>query len=178
MKLKKEESTYVSPKVGLTHGVITSYVTVGTTDDKFNPGKTKSEVMIVITLVKQHQSFDDDREPEMLTISKWFRASLNEKSNLYKFVSSLMKIEDEFDLDTLLGVNCMVHLVAHKKDNGDETIIINSVAPLMEGTDAIELETFKFDFEDFKEVEFEALSDRMQERIKLTPEWKAISYPA
>ena len=184
MKLKKDEGGgYVAPKIGLHSGVITSYITVGSSDDKFNPGTLKKEVVIVITLPKQHDSKDDGSPPEMLTISKWCRASLNEKANLYKFVNSLMNIEEEFDangefdLSKILGLNCMVHITDHTSDSGQKSVVINSVTPLEEGAETFELPTTKFDFEDFKASEFDALSEKMQMRIKLTPEWSAINFP-
>ena len=178
MIIKQNEGTdYVQPKAGLTNGVITSFVDVGTSDDKYNPGKTKREVMIVVTLPKQHNIPDDGTPPEMLTISKWFTASMHEKSNLYAFVSSLMTVDSDLDLNALLGLNLMVHITERTNDNGDKRMSINSVAPLMDGEETIELPTSKFDFDNFVKEEFDALSEKMQARLKLTPEYKASGMP-
>jgi hypothetical protein len=83
-------------------------------------------------------------------------------------------IDEDFDLFRLLGANCMVHLKDHTTDSGDKKVVIATTTPMPEGTQPIEVPTSKFSFGEFVQAEFDALSDRMQERLKNSNEWKAI----
>ena len=175
MKLTKPEgSDYIAPQTGLTQAVITAIYDMGSRPNKFKEGKLKREVMIVFTLPKQLH------ENEMLTISVWTTASIHEKSNLYGLITDLgITIDTEFDLNDLLGINCMANLTERTKDNGDTRINVSSVAPIIEGMEQFELPTSKFSLEEgeFVQAEFEALSDGLQNVIKETLEFKALSGP-
>ena len=173
MKLTKPEGQdYIQPQTGLTQAVITAIYDMGSRPNKFKEGKLKREVMIVFTLPKQLH------ENEMLTISVWTTASIHEKSNLYGLITDLgITIDTEFDLNDLLGINCMANLTERTKDNGDVRINVSSVAPIIEGMEQFELPTFKFSLDEYVQAEFDALSEGLQNVIKETPEFKALAGP-
>jgi len=111
----------------------------------------------------------------MLTISVWTTASLHEKSNLFGLIQDLgITFDQEFDLISLLGLNCMVNLSNRTKDDGSTKVVVSSVAPLMEEMEAIELPTAKFELDAYNEAEFNALSDGLKNIIKESPEYKAL----
>ena len=164
---------FVQPKTGLTTCIVQSVIDCGTQpDDKFGP---KRKIMIVLALPKQTHIFEEGEAPEMLTISKWFTLSTHKKGNLKPFVEGItgQVLTGDYDVTELLGINCMAHLVEHIKDNGDKKVVIASTSPLMDGQEPIAIKTSKFSFDDFDLAEFQALSERMQERLKVTPEYKA-----
>ena len=170
---KGSDTEYVSPKPGLTVGIVSSIIDCGTTyDEKWK--KDKHDVMITLALPKQTHIFEEGQAPEMLTISRWFTLSMHKKGNLKPFVEGItnMAIDDDFDLFKLLGANCSVHLVDHTNDNGDKRVVIASTSPMMDGSEYIAIETSKFSFGDFKQSEFDALSERMQDRLKKSKEYQ------
>ena len=173
MKLEKnDDSGYVAPKPGLTQGVIKSIIDVGTSEGKYGP---KHEIMMVIALPQQTHIHDEAVGPEMLTISKWFSLSLNKKSNLRKFIESFqgeMDSDGQFEVMDLLGTNLMVHIVERTKDDGEKVLNVASAMPLSDPAAAVIVETSKFDLSEFKGVEFDALSEKLQARIRNSDEFK------
>ena len=170
MKLKQNESTYVAPKAGLTHGVITAVIDTGSAPNKFRDDEMQRQLMIEWTLPKQ------TNEGEPLNISKWFTASIHEKSNLYGLITDLgITIVGEYDLFDLLGVNCMVNITEFTKDNGDKKMNVSSVAPLMEEMEAVTLPTRKLDLNAFSEDDWSQLSEGIQKLIMKSPEYKELT---
>jgi len=169
MIIKKSESQdFVLPQTGLHQAVITSYVDCGTSEEVFQ-GETKRrrQMMIVFTLTNQHH------DGENLTISRWFTASIHEKSNLFKFLSSFIKVDADLNMEVILGMNVMLNLVAYTKASGDSDVKVDMAAPLPNLDDAIQMPVSRFDLDNFNAEEFAALSDRMQARIKLSDEYKS-----
>jgi len=173
MKLEKnDDSGYVAPKAGLTQGVIKSIIDVGTSETTFG---SKHEIMMTIALPQQTWTHDEAVGPEMLTISKWFNLSLNKKANLRKFIESYkgeMDNEGQFEIMDLLGDNFMVHITEKTKDDGDKVMNVASTMPLSDPALAVEIETSKFDLSAYNADEFNALSDKLQARVKNSDEFK------
>ncbi len=184
MKLTKPENVeFVEPKAGLTACVISSIIDVGSSPNPYDDGKMKRQFMMIFSLPKQLHTYEpkDGEEsagPVMLTISKFFTASLHEKSNLYGFISDLgITIDGEYEVMDLLGVNAMINIVEHVKDDGSKRMKVSSVAPLMEEIEAVTIPTSKFELDDYKPAEWDALSEGIQKLIANSPEYKALSGP-
>jgi hypothetical protein len=105
---------------------------LGEVDDTFNPGKKKQ----VVRLVWQLNDLAEDGG--RFTVSKRYRRSLNTKSTLYADLTSwrgrpFTPAEMAgFDLETVIGVNCLLN-VAHKKSTDGTKTFANvvSVMPIM-----------------------------------------------
>ena len=72
-------------------------------------------------------------------VQKRYTASLNEKARLRQDLESWrgkpFSAEElaQFDLDNLLGVNCLVNVVHHEDDKGRTWANVMSIAPLLKG---------------------------------------------
>jgi len=80
--------------------------------------------------------FDEDKGPQPLSISKDYTASFNEKSNLYKDLTSWLgdlSQHDEFELDQLLGKDCMVNIQHKVSGAGNTYAYVASIMPMPQG---------------------------------------------
>ena len=89
MNIKENEGgAYVQPKEGLTQGVITRIIDVGTSERRWKDEAPRNvhEIMITCSLPTQHNIPDNGEAPEMLQISKWMAVSVHQKAALRIFV--------------------------------------------------------------------------------------------
>ena len=106
-------------------------------DKKFHPGKLIPKIVFLYQISSQ---WIKDGVPMYKTVPRFYTASLNEKSNLRATIEALIggplviKNGESFDLESLIGRNCMVNLVRSVKD-GQETSYcdVKAVMPLMVG---------------------------------------------
>lgn len=120
--------------------------------------------------------------------SEQYTVSFHEKANLRKALESwrgkafsesdFAGPPDGFHLKKLLGIPALGQIVHEHKD-GTTYANLNSImkprkADFDEFRNKIEGPTIFFDLDDFSQEEFDKLSDRLQERIKMSPEYKAL----
>jgi len=123
---------------------------------------------------------------EPLSISKTYTLSLGEKANLRKDLESWRsrKFTPEevkgFNLNNVLGVWAMISIV---HDERDQKTYAN-ISGVMKVPDAMKKSlpngynsTSIFDLEDPDMTVFATLSEKLQDKIKGTPEWTAIGNP-
>lgn len=109
-----------------------------------------------------------------------YTVSLSEKAYLRKHLESWRGrafTEEElagFDLNNIIGKPCLVSVV-HNQSNGSTFANVSSIAPLMKGQECPEpvnpVQVFDVDSPDMDV--FNALSERMQQVIEQSDEWRS-----
>ena len=96
----------------------------------------REQIIICWELAETMTQGDNAGKPFM--ISKFYTASLSKKSNLSKDLQAWLKKEftqqerDEgFEMDTLIGTNCMLNIGEKVKPDGDVRYQVVSIAPKM-----------------------------------------------
>ena len=156
----------------------------GTIPDTYQgESKLTNKLRIDWELPTETKVFDQDKGPQPLSISKDYTASFNEKSNLYKDLSSwigdLSKL-DEFDINQILGRDCMVNVQHKTSGAGNVYAYIASVMPMPSGMDCPPPVNpqFMWDFEDhFDDGVLENMHDFFKDKIKSSLEYKAKMEP-
>lgn len=127
----------------------------------------------------------DDGTPHR--IGKSYTLSSNEKSNLRKDLESWrgVKFTDAdfgpggFEIKKVLGVGCMINVVHEEKQGGGVYANIATIARLPKGMDSPKLSEsplfLSLEKDEYDVRVFGALSDKMQERIRTSPEWQDIN---
>ena len=117
---------------------------IGTHDGSYNGKPTRNQQIVICWELAEKMTLGDNAgKPFML--SKFYTLSLGEKSNLRKDLQSWRGVaftEQElraFDVEKLNGVNCLLNVVAEKKQDGKEFRKIASVSPLIKGMPKIEV---------------------------------------
>ena len=153
-------------------------------------GKLKSSHKILIKWEihseddEGNKTFTADGAP--LSQSEEFNLSIGEKSNLGRMLVSWRGKEftaeerTAFDVSKLLGVWCMLSIIAKVNQQGSEFRNVNGATPvpaiikrqgLPEGHNPLKL----FDL-DKPDLEFhKTFSDKLKDKISKSPEWKAIN---
>lgn len=145
--------------------------------------KLTNKLRIDWELPTETKVFDDDKGPQPLSISKDYTASFNEKSNLYKDLASWlgdMSQVDEFELEQLLGKDCMVNIQHKVSGAGNTYAYVASVAPMPNGMDcpAAVNPQFVWDYEDHFDLGIlENLHEYFRDLIKSSLEYKAKMNP-
>jgi hypothetical protein len=134
---------------------------------------------------------DDEGKPlhtekgEPMSISKTFTNSLAEKANLRRDLESwrgkqfTQEEEMGFTLKNVLGVWAMISVMKTEGNNNKNYTVINSITPvpkqmkanLPEGYNDLRL----FDLDEFRQEDFDKLSDYLREKIKLSDEYKKLN---
>lgn len=163
-----------------------SMVEIGTVEEPYK-GEVKRlhKVRITWELPLEVKVFNPEKGEQPFSISKEYTLSMHEKSNLRKDLSSWRGrgfTDDEakaFDITKLLSVPCMINVVHNQGQNGNTYANVMAISPLPKGTQCPPQinNNFIFSFEDFDEGRFNLLSDYLKERIKKTPEYKALYEP-
>lgn len=131
---KSQQPKFQPHPAGVFPGVCVDVIDLGLQPTAFGE---KHQCQLVF---ETNQRTEDGSRP-MTVRSRRFTASLSEKANLRKFLGQWRgaAITDEealdFDLDTLIGVPCMLSIVHEPNKKPDEPPYANigSIMPLMEG---------------------------------------------
>jgi hypothetical protein len=137
--VKEEKKKFELVPEGLHHGVCVWLFDLGThMDTMFNKEKRCVRIAWELPDVRVKGTKDGVDYDYPKIISKEYNLSMNEKSTLRKHLESWRgrKFTDEekggFDLQSVLGVNCMVQIIHDTK--GDDTYAnINAILPLYKG---------------------------------------------
>lgn len=140
------------------------------------------KVLIIWEIPSQTVTVDGEEKPRWL--SKDFSASLNEKSNLYKFLvpwrgkpfteEELSAEGDGFDLKEMLGQGCFLQVIVDENDDGTKRNKITTVIALPAGMSAPETATEKmvFDMDAWDDAVLEKLPEWVQDRIKKSTQYQ------
>jgi len=163
------------PKTGLSVARLISIVDQGT-HEKLIGGekKRKREVRITWELPTQLHVFKEENGAQPFVISNNYTLSLHPKSSLHKLCVSMRgeALPETFDISSLLGQGCMLNVI-HKTVEGGKTYAnIDSVAPLMEGSECPALigDQVLFSIEDFSSEVYHNLPEWQQKVIDSSDE--------
>lgn len=144
-------------------------------------------VLIMWELPGQTVTVDGEEKPRWL--SKDFSASLNEKSNLYKFLvpwrgkpfteAELSAESEGFDLKEMLGLGCFLQVIVEEKDDGTKFNKITTVIALPAGMQvpATDTELLVFDMDAWEDGVLEKLPEWVQERVKKSTQYQKLHAP-
>lgn len=146
--------------------------------------KTKREIMVTFEFPTETKVFEEEKWEQPFTLSAYFTLSLSEKSKLRKFLEtwrwkSFTKEElDGFDVAKLVWVPALVSIVEVTNKQWNKRNVIWSATTLPKGMEVPEQinESLIFSLapDDFDSEIFDKLSEKMQEKIKETREYKAL----
>lgn len=163
-----------------------SMIHIGTVSENFK-GETKqmNKVRISWELPTEKKEFKQGEGLKPYSISKEFTLSMNEKSNLRKFLEgwrgagftdSEAKI---FDITKLLGVPCMVSIIHRTSSQGRKYADISSASALIKGMQAPPQfnPSFEFSFDPFDEHKFKQLPEFLKKKIATSQEYFKVMNP-
>lgn len=136
--------------------------------------KTQRKIMVQWELLDDEVKMQDGRP---YAATQFYTASLHEKAQLRKDLEAWRgkKFTDEelegFDLKNVLGTYCQIQIV-HSSDGqyANVNAIMSYKGDKPEGVN----ELVHFDLDELDEKVFDSLSEKMQAKIKNTPEWEAL----
>lgn len=138
MKLSgRTNSNFEPAPEGTQQGVLVDIIDRGFQPDKFNPGQTRHEIQLAF---QTEEEMADGRPYVVKTYP--MTASLNSKAKLFQTIGAMRgKIQPEeldengdFDLDGLIGTNCLITIQHTTKDDGRVFANVTGVAPLPKKT--------------------------------------------
>jgi len=137
--IAKDNSENFEPMPLGTQQAVCAFVEdIGTQEGSYmgNPIRNR-QIIICWELAALMKEGDNAGRPFM--ISKFYTLSLNEKANLCKHLESwrgqgfTADEKDGFDVERLIGVNCLLNIIEATKANGDKFAKVASISPLLEG---------------------------------------------
>lgn len=162
-------STFEAAPVGVHDAICIKVVDLGTQEGSYNGEPTiKRQNLIIWELPDELR---EDGQP--FTISKFYTASIGEKSNLYKDLTSWLGKPPTapFDPKTILGKGCQL-IITEKNDKH----VVSTVAGLKKGAkvpDPVN-ELVHFTLDEFDEEVFDKLSNGLKKMIMKSPEYAKI----
>lgn len=156
----------------------------GTIPDTYNgEAKLTNKLRLDWEMPTETKIFDEDKGPQPLSISKDYTASFNEKSNLYRDLSSwLGNLDelDEFEINDVIGKDCLI-TVRHKVSGAGNTYAyVASISPMPKGIDCPPAVNppFIWDYEEyFDDSILQNMHEYFQDKIKSSLEYKAKMEP-
>jgi len=141
--------------------------------------KMTNKLRIDWELPTETKVFDPEKGEQPQSISKDYTASFNEKSNLYKdlcsWLGDLSKL-DEFELNQILGKECMVNIQHKISGAGNTYAYVASIMPIPKGMSCPEPVNpqFIWDYEEhFDDSILANMHEYFQDKIKSSLEYKA-----
>ena len=158
-------------------------VDLGTQESTFQGEVSKKHQVMISWELKDDECVmsGGQYDGQPMTMHKSYTWSMHEKATLRKHLEAWRGKPfkdtdfgpDGFDIRNLLGVPCMLMIV--QNENGGKTYSnISGIAKLPKNLPVAELfnQRVYFSLDDFNAEVFESLSERLQERIKLSPEYQ------
>ena len=150
--------------------------------DQYNEmsGKWARKTMLTFELPTERIDVNGESKPKLM--SKTYTLSLNEKATLRKDIESwfgrqLAGSDFPFDIRAMVGVPCLLTIVARKSKSGNEYSAIGGIGKPMKGVPVPEQETpsfiFDLDADDALE-QVEKLPEWIQKTIKESPSYKSL----
>lgn len=179
MILTANTASFESAPAGVHPGRLYRIVDLGTQETEYQ-GKTHRARKILLTFELLGDERMADGKP--FSISRRFTASLSDKAALLSFINQWRgkalteaELAEGFDLRRLLGQFCLLNLTETERD-GKRYTNIASISPLPKGMTkpepVNEAQMFDLDAPDWDV--FNSLSERLQEQITASPEYRAI----
>lgn len=165
-----EAGTYISVCVGV--------VDLGTQySEAFK--KSDHKVMIIFEIPSVTVEVDGEIKPRWL--SQQYSVSLNEKSNLYKTLTSWRgraltaeELSMGFDISAMIGQGCMIQITVEEGSDGGQYNKLNSVIGLPAGVPVPQLQNpaIKFDMDAWDDEVFKSMPDWIQDKVRKSQEYE------
>lgn len=164
-----DEGTYVATCIRV--------IDLGTQVTSFQGAdKLQRKVLIVWEVPEVRVTFDDQEGPAL--IMKRYTASLSDRANLRKDLEAWRgkRFTDEelkgFDLGALLGHSCQIQVL---HDSTGQYANIQTIMAMPKGMDKPKPEhpLVHFDLDNFSSGQFQMVSEKLQQTIMQSPEYKA-----
>jgi len=139
---KNEGKSFEQPTVGVVQAACAFVEDIGTHQSEYN-GKPIKRHQIVVCWELSEKMKEGDYAGKPFMMSKFYTLSLNEKATLRKDLESWRGVsftQNElagFDVEKLIGANCLLNLVSAQKRDGSDTIKIAAIMPLPRNTTKI-----------------------------------------
>jgi hypothetical protein len=174
-------TTFEQPPIGAHIARCIRLIDIGTQKGEYQGQPTYKRQVVIAWELPGELMTAGDHAGKPFTVSKFYTASLHEKSGLRKDLAAWRTrdfTEEElkgFDVKALLGKPCMISLILSEKGKAK----INAVMALPKGT-AVPNQmnpTLNFSLDDFNEATFNSLSDGYKKLIMQSPEYHQIKNP-
>lgn len=162
---------FESAPEGTHNAVCTRLIDLGTQDVTYS-GETRQRHELLVGWEIDAERADGSRH----IVNQVYTLSLNEKAKLRQHIEAwrgkALAEDEEFDLEAILGKGCLLTLV--RNDRGYTNV--SSISGLPRGMRPLNplLTPISFNLDAPDWETFENLSDRMQEKITKSPEYKKI----
>lgn len=173
--VSENSGTYFLVPEGQYNAVCVGVIDLGTQQSQWG---TKKQLLLQWELPEVKHVFDEDRGEEPAVISRFFTASLNEKSNLRAFLESWRSksfTSDElkgFAIDKLLGQPCILTVV-HTHNSAEPKAVPKVAMKLAKGGPAVQATTplRKFTFDDPSVSDYENQPEWIRKKIAESSEY-------
>ncbi len=188
MYAQKSKINRVIAPEGTHHAICVGLVEVGTVDSEWQ-GETKNLHKIRLTFELPDELHDFNGEEKPLVVSQEYTLSMGEKANLRKLVEGIIGVAfhdeeaESFNIEELLGKNCLLAIKHKESKTGNKYVIISSASPLMKSMkDKKPFNPIKvLTYEKWDAEYYSSLPDFLKDAMKATPEYQkmfGIPYPA
>lgn len=161
-------------------------IEIGTCDEEYlGVKKQVKKINITWELPTELKVFKEEKGAQPLVISREFTLSMHENSGLRAVLQSWRgkafteQEAERFDVTVLLTKPCMLNIIhVQGKKNPEKTYEqISSITPLPKGVTcpAQINKTFELSYDNFSQELFAMLPDFIKDKMKLTPEYKALN---
>lgn len=182
-----EGGSFTPPPAGTHPAICYRFVDLGTQTTNFNGDiKTAHKVMLSWEITDQDLRTDDGQP---FTISSRYTWSMHEKATLRKTLEGWRGVPfadsdfgpGGFNVQKLLGAGCLLSVLPAERD-GKTYSNISAVMKLPKGMSAgvciNPYVYFTLDPEEFDREIFNSFSDKLQDTIKASPQYQALSRPS
>lgn len=185
LRVKNKRGPSLPPVEGGTYpAVCVAVVDLGEQrNEKFK--KYEDKILLIWELPGVTVEIDGEEKPRWL--SKDFSATLNEKSNLTKFLvpwrgKPFTEEElngDGFDLKEMLGAGCLLQVIVEEKDGNQYNRITGCMGlPVGLPAPVTQTERLAFDMDDWDDEVLEKLPEWVRERVKRSTQYQKEHTPA
>lgn len=157
---------------------------VGTIITDYQGSKKKSDkVLLTFELTNEKFVFDEAKGEQPFLISREDTFSYGDRANLPKLVEGILgrKLTDDekngdFEIDTLIGMPCLLNVVQKETKNGRIVSNIVSASPLIKGMEAPAAinKTVVFDYDHFDQKYFDSLPEYLRKKMETSDEYRTM----
>lgn len=179
------ESNFVPPPAGSHAAICYRFIDLGTQQVEWK-GKIKQQRKVLIGWELPSEFMEDGRP---FTVTRKYTWSMSEKSNLRHdleawrgraFNSDDFAGPQRFNIKNVLGKACMLSII-HEEREGNTYANLQNVAALPKGMTVPDRQNeiiyVALERQLFDQKAFDALSDKLKDTIKGSPEYKALMSP-
>ena len=175
-----KQTQRVIPPEGTLKARCISLIQIGTVPVEW-AGETKwlEKIRLTFELPEELHKFKDGEDEKPLVISQEYTLSMGEKANLRPVVEGIIGTSlhqeeaDSFDVETIVGMPCLLNVKHKKSAKGNVFPIIETATPLMKKMTVPEaINPLKvLTYEKWNQDEFNKLPSFIQDRMKTSKQY-------